>query len=75
MGTQDEVTVVGWFSSAGAQLSEITAGSLMVTNAVSMLVSAMASFGSANPGFNPTEVSMAPNDATLQSVIAAAWHS
>jgi hypothetical protein len=35
----------------------------------------MASFSASNPGFDPTAVSQAPNDPTLQAALAAAWHS
>jgi hypothetical protein len=34
----------------------------------------MATFASNNPGFDPTLTAQAPNDANLQSTLAAAWH-
>jgi len=74
MGTRDHVTISGWFASAGKDLSEITAGGLEIDSQVSQLVQAMASYSSANPGFNPTTATQAPNDPTLQGAIASAWH-
>jgi hypothetical protein len=75
MGSQGQVTVSNWFASTGNQLSEITAGGLKLDSQLSQLVQAMATYSAANPGFNPTAVSQAPNNAALQGAIAAAWHS
>jgi hypothetical protein len=76
MGTKTHVTVSGWFSSAGNDLSEINAGGLEIDSQVSQLVQAMATYSADNPGFNPTASTsaQAPNDPTLQAAIAAAWH-
>jgi Ca2+-binding RTX toxin-like protein len=76
MGTNDHVTVSGWFASAGKDLQEITAGGLEIDSQVSQLVQAMATYSADNHGFNPTSSSntQAPNDPTLQAAIAAAWH-
>ena len=74
MGTKTHVTISGWFSSAANQTQEITAGGLEIDSQVSQLVQAMASYSAANPGFNPTTATQAPNDPTLQSTIASAWH-
>lgn len=77
LGTNDEVKVDGWFGSNGsAKLAEIqtmTAGS-KVDSGLSQLVSAMASFASDNPGFNPLTATQMPTDPTLQNALAAAWH-
>jgi hypothetical protein len=35
----------------------------------------MASYSSAHAGFDPTTVTQAPNDATLQNTIATSWHA
>jgi hypothetical protein len=34
----------------------------------------MATYSAANPDFDPTMVSQMPNNAALESAIAAAWH-
>jgi hemolysin type calcium binding protein len=80
MGTQDKITVLNWFSgAASAQLQEFKTadGSKLdnINNNVVQLVQAMASYSSANPGFDPTSVAQAPNDPTLQTAIATAWHA
>jgi hypothetical protein len=74
MNTQAEVTIANWFSGAGNQFSEVTAGGLEIDAQISQLVQAMATYSGNNPGFNPTAVSQAPSDANLQAAIAAAWH-
>jgi len=75
MGTNHKVTVSGWFSSIGNDLSEITAGGLKLDSQVSQLVQAMATYSAANPGFDPTIATQAPNDTSLQSALASSWHS
>jgi Ca2+-binding RTX toxin-like protein len=75
MGTSKQVTVKGWFSSAGSQLQEITAGGLKLDNQVSQLVQAMATYSAGHTGFDPSIVTQMPNDPTLQGAVAAAWHS
>jgi Ca2+-binding RTX toxin-like protein len=75
MGSQDSVTVAGWYSSDVSQLSEIkTADGLKIDSNLSTLVQAMASYSSFHPGFDPSTVSQAPSDSGLQSAIAASWH-
>ena len=54
MGTSSAVTVDGWFSGAGHQLDEITAGGLRIDSQVTQLVQAMATFQADNPSFGPT---------------------
>jgi hypothetical protein len=34
----------------------------------------MAAYAANNPSFNPATATMMPNDASLQNVLAAAWH-
>jgi hypothetical protein len=76
MGSADSVTVAGWYASPSAQLQTIaTAGGMTLDAQLDNLVQAMASFSASNPGFDPTAVSQAPNDPTLQAALAAAWHS
>ncbi|MGO4713340.1 S8 family serine peptidase [Bradyrhizobium sp. 2TAF24] len=75
MGTSSQVMVAGWFNASSSQLSEITAGGLKLDSQVSQLVQAMATYSANNAAFNPTAVAQAPNDAALQTAIAAAWHS
>ena len=42
--------------------------------AVAQLTQAMATYSANHSSFNPTTAAQAPNDATLQGAIAAAWH-
>src|SRR5262249_33519621 len=77
MGTANSVTVSGWFGgNARAQLASIvdTQDGLRVDSQVSQLVSAMASYSTAHPGFDPTTATQVPNDPNLQAAVAAAWH-
>ena len=48
----------------------------MLDGQLNTLVTAMATFQTANPGFDPTAGgnTQAPADATLQAALAAAWH-
>jgi hypothetical protein len=41
---------------------------------VAQLVSAMAAYSAANPGFDPTTATQMPTDPGVQSAVAAAWH-
>ena len=75
MGSQDKITVAGWFNGAGSQLQEITAGGMKIDAGVSQLVQAMANYSSAHAGFDPTTATQAPADTTLQAAISANWHS
>ena len=77
LGTQTEVTVQNWFSGSSNQLQETTAGGLKIDSQISQLVQAMATYSAANPGFDPTNLSIhtAPNDTSLQNSMAAAWHA
>ena len=75
MGTQDQVTVAGWFSSSAGKLSEIkTADGSMIDSGLTQLVQAMATYSTNHAGFDPTLVSQAPSDTTLQPSMASAWH-
>jgi hypothetical protein len=61
MGTHDQVTVVNWFGAAASQLQEITtADGSKLDRQLSQLVQAMATYGAANPGFDPTAAIQAP---------------
>lgn len=78
LGTSQTITVTGWFgSNAGAKLLGIkTADGLQLTpTRVGTLVAAMASYQSANGGFNPATATSMPSDTTLQSAITNAWLS
>jgi hypothetical protein len=77
LGSNTSVTVNNWFSSSSPdQLQEVMAGGLKIDSQVSQLVQAMATYSSNNPSFNPTSSGASmPNDTTLQSAIAASWHS
>jgi hypothetical protein len=77
MGTNNQATIAGWFSS-GNQASEVfTAGGLRLESQVSQLVQAMAAYSGSNPDFDPTasNVHQIPNDPALQNTVAAAWHA
>jgi len=74
MGTHNTVTVADWFDSTGYQLHDITAGGLKLDGQVAQLVQAMATYSAGHPGFDPTAVAQAPNDAALHAAIASAWH-
>ena len=76
LGTTEQVTVAGWFAgNARAQVQSFdTADGAKIDSGVAQLVSAMATYSAANPGFNPTTATQMPNDATLQGAVAAAWH-
>ena len=76
MGSHDQVTVGGWFSGAGSQLAGIkTADGMTLDTGVSQLVQAMAAYSSAHAGFDPTAVTQAPADTSLQNTLAASWHA
>lgn len=77
MGSNDELTVDNWFggSNSAAVQGFATTDGLKLDTQVGQLVAAMATYAANNPSFNPTAVSQAPNDATLQNAIAAAWHN
>jgi len=75
MGANDHVTVADWYSDPYAPLSEIvTPSGLKVDSGLAQLVQAMAVYSANNPGFNPTTVSQVPNDSSLQTALASAWH-
>lgn len=76
LGTADTITVKGWFgSNAGAQVQTFNAGGLTLSNtAVANLVSAMATYQTANSGFNPATATSMPTNTTLQTAMALAWH-
>jgi Ca2+-binding RTX toxin-like protein len=75
MGTTETVTIANWFAGAGNQLQEISAGGLKLDSQVSQLVQAMATYTAGHAGFDPTTVTQAPNDTSLQSAITGAWHT
>lgn len=76
MGSDDDVTVTGWFASPANALSQITtAGGWTIDGQISQLVQAMATYSSTHTGFDTqTSGSQLPTDPALQVAIAAAWH-
>jgi len=68
------VTLKTWYSASTNQPQEISASGFKIDAQVSALVSAMATFESANPAFNPVTATQMPADANLQAAIAPAWH-
>jgi Ca2+-binding RTX toxin-like protein len=77
LGTTKALTVAGWFAgNSSAQVDHFaTSDELKLDSGLTQLVNAMATFSANNPGFNPTTATQMPNDATLQNVIASAWHA
>jgi hypothetical protein len=76
LGTNNEITVSGWFNGAGSQVASIHAGDLELDNGqVSQLIQAMASFSAHNSGFSASQAIAMPTDTTLQAAITASWHS
>lgn len=79
MGANTSVDLIGWFgdsyNSPGDPLAKITAGGLAITNQVSQLVQAMATYAADTPGFNPATATHMPTDTAVRSAIAAAWHA
>ncbi|WP_398482627.1 calcium-binding protein [Tardiphaga sp.] len=76
VGSNTNATIKDWFAGSSRELDEIKAGGLTLDNQVSQLVQAMASFTSTHPSFDPTSTSASmPQDQSVQSAIAAAWHA
>jgi Ca2+-binding RTX toxin-like protein/GH24 family phage-related lysozyme (muramidase) len=75
LGTGNSITISGWYgANASAQVASFTASGLKLDGQIAQLVSAMASYGASNPGFNPHTANQMPTDSTLQAAIANAWH-
>jgi hypothetical protein len=76
IGTSAAVTVEGWFATnASAKVAEITAGGLVLDAQVQRLVTAMATYETAHPTFNPTSAgAVMPADTALQAAVTSAWH-
>ncbi len=73
LGTNDNVTVSGWFGGdAGADVQAINAGGLKLDTGIAQLVQAMATFATANSGFNPTTATAMPTDTTSSDAPVAA---
>jgi hypothetical protein len=76
LGTNTTATIDNWFSGSSSQLQEITAGGVKIDSQISQLVQAMATYSANNPGFDPASSgSTVPTDTSLQTAVAAAWHS
>ena len=75
MGTANHLTINDWFGGTNAAaVQSFTADGLTLDKQVDALVQAMATYSAKHPGFDPTALSKAPSDTTLQGVITAAWH-
>lgn len=76
LGSADTVDIKGWFGgNPSAQLTELkTFDGMMLDGKVGQLVSAMAAYQGANPGYSPATTAAMPADPSLHSAIAAAWH-
>jgi Ca2+-binding RTX toxin-like protein len=75
LGTADQIKVANWYGNDTSKLQEIVAGDgLEIDNQLQQLVAAMSTYAANNPSFNPTQATQMPNDTTLQTAVAAAWH-
>jgi hypothetical protein len=76
LGTHDTVTLAGWYGGdARAQVQSFdTADGARLDSQLAQLVSAMATYSSNSPGFDPTTATQMPTDSGLQGALAAAWH-
>ncbi len=75
MGTHDQATIAGWYANTPSQLQGLeTVNGSMLDTQLQSLVTAMATYSTAHPGFDPTVATQAPSDPTLQATLAAAWH-
>ncbi|WP_319799158.1 DUF4082 domain-containing protein, partial [Nitrobacter sp.] len=76
LGASEQVTVTDWYAgNARAQVQSFnTAGGLQLDSQLAQLVSAMATYSAANPGFNAATASQMPVDSSLQNAVASAWH-
>jgi hypothetical protein len=75
LGSHDHVTLDGWFGASRSQLQEIKlSDGLEIDSNISQLVQAMASYSTANVGFDPANATQVPTDGSLQAAIAASWH-
>jgi serralysin len=72
IGTSNEITISDWQHHQGA-LKEISAGSAQLTNKISSLINAMATFTANNAGFDPETAALMPQDAALRDALASAW--
>jgi Ca2+-binding RTX toxin-like protein len=77
LGSIDTVDIKGWFGgNLSAPVAELKAfDGLKLDSQVDQLVSVMAGYQAANPTFNPMTAAAMPNDSSLRSALAAAWHS
>lgn len=76
LGSKSVLTVSDWFgANKSAAVAEITAGGLKLDSQLSSLVSAMASYQAANPGFNPQTATAMPSNTALHMAITTDWHS
>ena len=76
IGSKDLVDIKGWFNpdSPGSLARIIGGDGLSMDNGVGQLVSAMASYQATHPGFNAAFAGAMPNDSSVKSALAAAWH-
>lgn len=67
-----QIIVDDWYDRSGAPLSEFQLNDgTKLDSQLNQLVSAMATFTSNNPGFDPSVAGQMPTDANLQNAIAA----
>lgn len=76
LGTQDSVTVSNWYGNDRAQVQTFAlADGMRIDSQIAQLVSAMATYSAANPGFDPSLATSMPTDAALTSAIGSSWHT
>jgi hypothetical protein len=75
LGTSSELTVTDWYDGLENQVQSFQANGLSLDGGLAQLVSAMATYSTNNPGFDPSAATSMPTDSTLQTTIASAWHA
>ncbi len=73
LGTSGQIKIAGWYTATGNQVQSFTAGGLNLSSQIAQLVTAMATYQTAHPSFNPATATAMPTDTTLQNAITAAW--
>ena len=83
LGTHRDITIAGWYSNAGAEISNFYTASVddgiklglynLSYSHVTSLVQGMATYRSQNSAFDPFTTTQMPSNQALQSVINTAW--
>jgi len=75
LGTNDQITVQGWFANAYSQLQGVTLadGSTISSSAITALAAAMDVYQQGNPEFDAQTASQLPVDSTLSAALNTGW--